>query len=72
MPAKKAPWDKPNPASKTKELTESQKRQAKSRAKKAGRSYPNLVDNMAVAKSANKRTAKSVKKSAAKKTSKEK
>ena len=31
-------------------MTSAQKTQAKARAKKAGRPYPNLVDNMAVTK----------------------
>lgn len=39
-------WDKPNPAKKSKELTSIKKDMAKSRARKAGRPYPNLVDNM--------------------------
>ncbi len=43
-------WEKPNPKSKSKKLTPAQKSQAKARAKKAGRKYPNLVDNMAVAR----------------------
>lgn len=47
------PWKKKNPnktkASKTK-LTAAQIEEAKARAKKAGRPYPNLVDNMAVAR----------------------
>ncbi len=46
--AKKAPWEKPNPR-KTgthKHLTETEKKAAKARAKRAGRPYPNLVDNM--------------------------
>lgn len=37
-------WDKKAP-SKPKALTAGQKAAAKSRAKKAGRKYPNLVDN---------------------------
>jgi len=45
---KKAFWDKPNPKRKSKPLTASQKAAAKRRAKKAGRPYPNLVDNAAV------------------------
>ena len=46
-------WKKPAPksASHTK-LTDAQKDEARTRAKKAGRRYPNLVDNMAVAKKA--------------------
>jgi hypothetical protein len=41
-------WDKPNPKKKSKPLTSAQKAAAKDRAKKAGRPYPNLIDNMAV------------------------
>ena len=47
---KKAFWDKPNPKSKSKKLSSGQKSAAKARAKAAGRPYPNLVDNAAVAK----------------------
>jgi hypothetical protein len=36
-------------------LTASQKAAAKARAKKAGRPYPNLIDNMAAAKVAAKK-----------------
>ena len=43
-------WDKKNPKKKSEKLDSSEKSQAKARAKKAGRPYPNLVDNMAVAK----------------------
>lgn len=51
MPAKKkAFWDKKNPVKKPSKLTDSQKRAAKARAKKAGRPYPNLVDNAAMAR----------------------
>lgn len=46
MPGKKAPWDKPNPKKKPTPLTAGQKAKAKAAAKKAGRPYPNLVDNM--------------------------
>ncbi|PZO88536.1 MAG: hypothetical protein DI626_01525 [Micavibrio aeruginosavorus] len=51
MTAKKAPWNKENPkksSSSAKKMTPAQKGEAKKRAKKAGRPYPNLVDNMAV------------------------
>jgi hypothetical protein len=52
--ARKKPWDKLNPKKKsgkpTKHLTTSQKASAKRAAKKAGRRYPNLVDNMNAAK----------------------
>tara|TARA_R110002126_G_scaffold18123_1_gene69705 strand:+ start:2055 stop:2210 length:156 start_codon:yes stop_codon:yes gene_type:complete len=41
-------WNKPRPKSlgKSKALTPEQKAKAKAAAKKAGRKYPNLVDNM--------------------------
>ncbi len=46
------PWKKPNPkkGAAKKTLTPAQKAEAKERAAKAGRPYPNLVDNMAVAR----------------------
>ena len=47
---KKAFWDKKNPKKKSTPLTPAQKAAAKARAKAAGRRYPNLVDNAAVAK----------------------
>lgn len=50
---KSAPWNKTNPKKKSgmsKKLTPAQKTAAKKRAEKAGRPYPNLVDNMAVAR----------------------
>ena len=50
MAKEKKVWDKPNPKKKSDKLTPEQKSEAKARAKAAGRSYPNLVDNMAVAK----------------------
>lgn len=45
-------WDKPRPKDlgKPKELSSADKRKAMRRAAKAGRPYPNLVDNMAAAK----------------------
>lgn len=48
------PWQRPDPkpAAKRKRLTPAQKTRARSRAKRAGRPYPNLVDNMAVARKA--------------------
>ena len=46
MAAKKAVWDKPNPKKKSTPMTPAQKTKAKAAAKKAGRTYPNLVDNM--------------------------
>jgi len=41
-------WDKPRPKSlgKSKPLTPAQKKKAKARASKAGRNYPNMVDNI--------------------------
>jgi hypothetical protein len=47
---KKAFWDKKNPKKTSTKLTPAQKSSAKARAKKAGRPYPNLVDNAAVAR----------------------
>jgi hypothetical protein len=45
-------WNKPRPKSlgKSKPLTSEQKAKAKAAAKAGGRKYPNLVDNMRVAK----------------------
>ena len=54
MAAKKSKpvWEKARPKSlgKPKKLTSAQKASAKADAKKAGRPYPNLVDNMRAAK----------------------
>jgi hypothetical protein len=50
MVKKKAFWDTKNPKKKSKKLSPSQKTAAKARAKAAGRPYPNLVDNAALAK----------------------
>ena len=47
---KKAFWDKKNPKKTSKKLTPAQKTATKARAKKAGRPYPNLVDNAAVSR----------------------
>jgi hypothetical protein len=46
----KAFWNKPNPKKKSKKLTPAQQAAAKKRAAKAGRPYPNLVDNAAVSR----------------------
>jgi hypothetical protein len=51
MPAKKPrpPWKKANPKAKagtSRKLSPKQKASARTAAKKAGRRYPNLVDNM--------------------------
>jgi len=53
----KKPWNKKNPKAKKKrtKMTPAQKAAAKRRAKKAGRPYPNLVDNMAVKKKSKKK-----------------
>jgi hypothetical protein len=55
MASKKPVWDKPDPTKKDKKLTPKQKASAKARAKKAGRPYPNLVDNMNAAKKKKKK-----------------
>jgi hypothetical protein len=51
---KKEVWDKPNPNKKSEKLSPQAKASAKARAKKAGRPYPNLIDNMAAARSKKK------------------
>jgi hypothetical protein len=48
--ATKKVWDTKDPSGKDKKLTSSQKASAKAAAEKAGRPYPNLVDNMNAAK----------------------
>jgi hypothetical protein len=58
-------WAKKNPKKKSKKLSPAQKAKAKASAKKAGRPYPNLVDNMNAAKAPAKKTTS--KKSPAKK-----
>ena len=50
MKKKPAFWDTKNPKKKSTKLTPKQKEQAKARAKAAGRPYPNLIDNAAVAR----------------------
>jgi hypothetical protein len=58
----KAPWRKSNPRKRagqsSRKLSLSQKTTAKRRARKAGRPYPNLVDNMNVAAKARRKRAK--------------
>ena len=51
---KTPPWEKKNPKPKKErgKLSANQKKRARARAAAAGRPYPNLVDNMAVAKKA--------------------
>ena len=46
----KAFWDKKNRKKTSKKLTAAKKAAAKATAKKAGRPYPNLVDNAAVSR----------------------
>lgn len=48
----KAPWEKPRPKGlgKSKPLSPAKKAAAKAAAKRAGRPYPNLVDNMNASK----------------------
>ena len=50
MASKKPVWEKPNPKKKSTPLSPAQKAKAKATAKKAGRKYPNLVDNMRAAR----------------------
>lgn len=52
---KKPFWKSENPKKISKPLTFSQIKQAKARARAAGRPYPNLVDNAAVARSSKKK-----------------
>jgi len=48
---RKAPWDRPPPKkAKHTKLSAKQKSAAKRRANRAGRAYPNLVDNMRAAR----------------------
>ncbi len=66
----RVPWKRPNPRKRagkaTKHLTAAEKSAAKTRAKRAGRHYPNLVDNMAVAAKKGAKTKTSGRKRAAK------
>lgn len=48
--AEKPIWEKPNPKKKSKPMTAVQIKKAKALAQKAGRPYPNLVDNLRVRK----------------------
>lgn len=54
MTSKKEVWDKKDPTRKDKKLTPDQKAKAKASAKKAGRPYPNAVDNINAARKRNK------------------
>ena len=68
------PWERPNPRKKTakskgsRKLTPGQRAEARGRARKAGRKYPNLVDNMAVARKKSARKTSAKKRSAKKST----
>ena len=42
-------WERPNPRRKHIKLSPAQKTKAKRRARRAGRPYPNMVDNVRVA-----------------------
>jgi hypothetical protein len=78
--ASRAPWKRQNPRKRagkaSKHLSPAQKSAAKARARRAGRRYPNLVDNMRMAakkktsKSKSSKAKKSAKKTSAKKTRK--
>ncbi len=87
--ASRAPWKRQNPRKRagkaSKHLSPTQKSAAKARARRAGRRYPNLVDNMRMAakktsrsksskakKSGRKTSAKKTRKQTAKKTAKAK
>jgi len=50
MKKPKPVWETKRPSKKVKKLTSAQKTAARTAAKKAGRPYPNLVDNMNAAK----------------------
>ena len=43
-------WDRPNPKKKSKKLSPKKKAMAKASAKKAGRPYPNFIDNARAAR----------------------
>ena len=69
----RAPWKRPNPRKRagkaSKHLSPGQKQAARASAKRAGRPYPNLVDNMRVAsKRKSKATGKKTKKKSRKRT----
>lgn len=69
----RAPWKRQNPRKRagqaSKNLSPAQKSAAKARARRAGRRYPNLVDNMRMAAKKNSKTKTSKTKKSAKKTS---
>lgn len=69
MATKRAPWKRDNPRKRAKRLSPKEKAAAKARARRAGRSYPNLVDNMRAAskKKVSKKAKKTGKKTSARK-----
>ena len=54
---KTPPWKRPKPAKSSTPLSEDDKRAARQRAERAGRRYPNLVDNMWAAARARRKAA---------------
>ena len=60
----KPPWKRRNPRKKSasKKLSPTEKGEARARARAAGRPYPNLVDNMAVARKRKVATRRAAKK----------
>ena len=50
MSSAKPPWKRKRPDQPVVHLTEEEIAQARKRARRAGRRYPNLVDNMAIAR----------------------
>jgi hypothetical protein len=70
----RAPWTRKNPrkaqGKASKHLTRGQKATAKRRARRAGRPYPNLVDNMRVAARSRRGNKKHTKKRSAKRKKK--
>jgi hypothetical protein len=71
---RRAPWTRENPrkakGKASKHLTRGQKATAKRRARRAGRPYPNLVDNMRVAVRSRRGNKKHTKKHIAKRRKK--
>jgi hypothetical protein len=70
----RVPWKRPNPRKRagraTKHLSPAKKAEAKARARRAGRRYPNLVDNMRMAAKTRKTKAGKATKAGKKKASK--
>jgi hypothetical protein len=49
------PWKRKNPKKRSKRLSPEQRSEARALARAAGRKYPNLVDNMTVARKGKRR-----------------